>query len=170
MVAFGYWAGYVGAALGVLHLADALKAPLAPMSKEDLDERLVAAGAAPTSASRSSPAPAAGPAAGAQKALATAGLPITRWDRQETRDLHKQAMLGHDILVNCVVTHTPTTPFVERRRPRPRAPAAGAGRRHLRRHRADEHAAGEHRDHHLGGARRAGCTTATPTCRPPRST
>jgi saccharopine dehydrogenase (NAD+, L-lysine-forming) len=43
----------------------------------------------------------------------TAGLPITRWDRQETRDLHKQALLGHDLLVNCVVTHTPTTPFVE---------------------------------------------------------
>ena len=43
----------------------------------------------------------------------TAGLPITRWDRQETRDLHKQALLGHDLLVNCVVTRTPTTPFVE---------------------------------------------------------
>jgi saccharopine dehydrogenase (NAD+, L-lysine-forming) len=43
----------------------------------------------------------------------TAGVPITRWDRQETRDLHKQALLGHDLLVNCVVTHTPTTPFVE---------------------------------------------------------
>ena len=43
----------------------------------------------------------------------TAGVPTTRWDRQETRDLHKQALLGHDLLVNCVVTHTPTTPFVE---------------------------------------------------------
>ena len=39
---------------------------------------------------------------GAQRALAIAGLPITRWDRQETRDLHKQALLGHDLLVNCV--------------------------------------------------------------------
>jgi saccharopine dehydrogenase (NAD+, L-lysine-forming) len=43
----------------------------------------------------------------------TAGVPITRWDRQETRDLHKQVLLGHDLLVNCVVTHTPTPPFVE---------------------------------------------------------
>jgi len=41
------------------------------------------------------------------------GLPITRWDRQENPDLHKQALRGHDLLVNCVVTHTPTTPFVE---------------------------------------------------------
>ena len=45
MVAFGYWAGYVGAALGVLHLADALTAPLVPMTKDDLDGRLAAAGA-----------------------------------------------------------------------------------------------------------------------------
>ena len=111
VVAFGYWAGYVGAALGVLHLADSLKAPLAPMSKEDLDSRLAAAGCEACLALVTGARGRSG--RGAQKALATAGLPITRWDRQETRDLHKQAMLGHDILVNCVVTHTPTTPFVE---------------------------------------------------------
>jgi hypothetical protein len=28
-------------------------------------------------------------------------------------DLHKQALLGHDLLVNCVVTHPPAAPFVE---------------------------------------------------------
>ena len=111
VVAFGYWAGYVGAALGVLHLADALKAPLAPMGKEELDEQLVAAAADECLALVTGARGRSG--RGAQKALATAGLPITRWDRQETRDLHKQAMLGHDILVNCVVTHVPTTPFVE---------------------------------------------------------
>lgn len=111
VVAFGYWAGYVGAALGVLHLADALTAPLEPMSKEHLDEQLAAAAADQCLALVTGARGRSG--RGAQKALATAGLPITRWDRQETRDLHKQAMLGHDILVNCVVTHTPTTPFVE---------------------------------------------------------
>ncbi|HEY6934895.1 MAG TPA: hypothetical protein VI452_15950, partial [Marmoricola sp.] len=37
VVAFGYWAGYVGAALGVLHLAGSLAAPLAPMAKHELD-------------------------------------------------------------------------------------------------------------------------------------
>lgn len=111
VVAFGYWAGYVGAALGVLHLADALTAPLTPMTKEDLDERLASAGCDECLGLVTGARGRSG--RGAQKALATAGLPITRWDRQETRDLHKQAMLGHDILVNCVVTHTPTTPFVE---------------------------------------------------------
>ena len=114
VVAFGYWAGYVGAALGVLRLGDALEAPLTPMAKEDLDERLVEAGRAGTDQCLALVTGARGRSGrGAQKALATAGLPITRWDRQETRDLHKQAMLGHDILVNCVVTHVPTTPFVE---------------------------------------------------------
>ena len=114
VVAFGYWAGYVGAALGVLHLADALKAPLAPMGKAELDEQLAAAGRAGADECLALVTGARGRSGrGAQQALATAGLPITRWDRQETRDLHKQAMLGHDLLVNCVVTVVPTTPFVE---------------------------------------------------------
>src|SRR6476619_6186284 len=44
VVAFGYWAGYVGAALGVLQLAGTLTAPLAPIEKPDLDARRAAAG------------------------------------------------------------------------------------------------------------------------------
>ena len=111
VVAFGYWAGYVGAALGVLHLAGTLTAPLAPMAKHELDEQLEKAGADELLALVTGARGRSG--RGAQRALVTAGVPITRWDRQETRDLHKQALLGHDLLVNCVVTHTPTTPFVE---------------------------------------------------------
>lgn len=111
VVAFGYWAGYVGAALGVLHLAGTLEAPLAPMAKHELDEQLEKAGADQLLALVTGARGRSG--RGAQRALVTAGVPITRWDRQETRDLHKQALLGHDLLVNCVVTHTPTTPFVE---------------------------------------------------------
>ena len=114
VVAFGYWAGYVGAALGVLHLVDALEKPLAPMAKHELDAELERAGQAGADQLLALVTGARGRSGrGAQRALMTAGLPITRWDRQETRDLHKQALLGHDILVNCVVTHTPTTPFVE---------------------------------------------------------
>jgi saccharopine dehydrogenase (NAD+, L-lysine-forming) len=114
VVAFGYWAGYVGAALGVLHLADQLTAPLVPMEKADLDERLEAAGKDGADQLLALVTGARGRSGrGAQRALAQAGLPITRWDRSETRDLHKQALLGHDLLVNCVVTHVPTTPFVE---------------------------------------------------------
>ena len=114
VVAFGYWAGYVGAALGVLHLAGTLAAPLTPMAKHELDAELEQAGKAGADQLLALVTGARGRSGrGAQRALMTAGLPITRWDRQETRDLHKQALLGHDLLVNCVVTHTPTTPFVE---------------------------------------------------------
>ena len=114
VVAFGYWAGYVGAALGVLHLAGMLTAPLAPMDKYTLDAELEQAGKAGADQLLALVTGARGRSGrGAQRALMTAGLPVTRWDRQETQDLHKQALLGHDLLVNCVVTHTPTTPFVE---------------------------------------------------------
>ena len=115
VVAFGYWAGYVGAALGVLHLAGTLTAPLTLMAKHELDDELERAGKAGADELLALVTGARGRSGrGAQRALMTAGLPITRWDRPETRDLHKQALLGHDLLVNCVVTHVPTTPFVER--------------------------------------------------------
>lgn len=114
VVAFGYWAGYVGAALGVLHLADMLAAPLAPMTKHELDAELERAGKAGGGRLLALVTGSRGRSGrGAQQALMTAGVPATVWDRHETRDLHKQALLGHDLLVNCVVTHTPTTPFVE---------------------------------------------------------
>ncbi|WP_224274128.1 saccharopine dehydrogenase [Nocardioides lacusdianchii] len=114
VVAFGYWAGYVGAALGVLHLAGGLAAPLAPMAKHELDAELEQAGKAGADELLALVTGARGRSGrGAQHALRTAGMPVTSWDREETRDLHKQALLGHDLLVNCVVTHTPTTPFVE---------------------------------------------------------
>jgi saccharopine dehydrogenase (NAD+, L-lysine-forming) len=114
VVAFGYWAGYVGAALGVLHLAGTLTVPLSPMAKHELDADLEQAGKTGADLLLALVTGARGRSGrGAQRALMTAGVPITRWDRQETRDLHKQALLGHDLLVNCVVTHTPTTPFVE---------------------------------------------------------
>lgn len=114
VVAFGYWAGYVGAALGVLHLAGRLHAPLVPMGKAELDAELEQAGKDGADQLLALVTGARGRSGrGAQRALMTAGLPITRWDRQETRDLHKLALLGHDMLVNCVFTRTPTPPFVE---------------------------------------------------------
>ncbi len=113
MVAFGFWAGYVGAALGVLHLGEALHVPLHPMSRAELDDQLVACGRAGVNKALALVTGARGRSGrGAQKALGVAGLPVTPWDRRETRDLHKQALLGHDLLVNCVVTTVPATAFV----------------------------------------------------------
>jgi len=114
VVAFGYWAGYVGAGLGALHLADRLAAPLAPMAKHELDAELALAGKDGADRLLALVTGARGRSGrGAVDALTVAGVPTTSWDLQETRDLHKQALLGHDMLVNCVITRTPTTPFVE---------------------------------------------------------
>lgn len=114
VVAFGYWAGYVGAALGVLQLAGRLAAPLAPMTKAELDADLEDAAKAGADQFLALVTGGLGRSGrGARQALMTAGVPTTGWDRRETQSLHKQALLGHDLLVNCVVTRTPTTPFVE---------------------------------------------------------
>src|SRR3954447_14000983 len=114
LVAFGYWAGYVGAAIGLLHLAGTLTTPLRPMARHELDAELEQAGKEGADLLLALVTGARGRSGrGAQRALMNAGVPITRWDRPETRDLHKQALLGHDLLVNCVATQTPTTPFVD---------------------------------------------------------
>lgn len=111
VVAFGYWAGYVGAALGALELAGRLKAPVTPSSKDDLDQRLRDAGldrdvsAVVTGARGRS-------GSGAVHALGVAGLDPARWDRAESRTQDPSGLLRHELLVNCVATRVPTTPFV----------------------------------------------------------
>jgi saccharopine dehydrogenase (NAD+, L-lysine-forming) len=84
------------------------------MEKTELDEQLSVAGRSRARTVLALVTGARGRSGrGAQQALATAGVPVTKWDRRETRELHKQALLGHDMLVNCVVTAVPATPFVE---------------------------------------------------------
>jgi saccharopine dehydrogenase (NAD+, L-lysine-forming) len=112
VVAFGYWAGYVGAALGILQLGGVLETPLAPTDKDTLDAQVRAAGldsvetlAVVTGARGRS-------GRGAVDALAVAGIAPMRWDRSETRTRDVSHLLEHDLLVNCVLTTVPTTPFV----------------------------------------------------------
>lgn len=47
---------------------------------------------------------------GARVALAEAGLDPTCWDLAETRDLDRQALLEHELMVNTVLTTGPSTP------------------------------------------------------------
>ena len=49
---------------------------------------------------------------GARVALAEAGLDPTCWDLAETRDLDRQALLEHELMVNTVLTTGPSTPFL----------------------------------------------------------
>jgi saccharopine dehydrogenase (NAD+, L-lysine forming) len=110
VVAFGRWAGYVGAALGVLALRGHLEAPLAPMARADLDAAL-AADLTPVRALVIGARGRSG--TGAVEALAVAGAQITPWDKGHTADLDRAELLDHDLLVNCVVSHGPAaTPWV----------------------------------------------------------
>jgi saccharopine dehydrogenase (NAD+, L-lysine-forming) len=88
LVAFGYWAGYVGAALAVLAHSGRLSSPLEPLSKQSLDAALA-------QSRRGDPPRALIIGAfgrcgrGAQAALAAAGITPTCWGLQQTRPLDR---------------------------------------------------------------------------------
>lgn len=109
LAAFGYWAGYVGGALAVLHARGRLSTPLLPTTRVDLDAALREPGDPLTglvigALGRSG--------RGARDALVVAGLVPTEWDLPETKDLDRAALIQHDILVNTVLTTRPSPPFV----------------------------------------------------------
>ncbi|MET9608544.1 saccharopine dehydrogenase [Streptomyces sp. NPDC006512] len=115
VAAFGYWAGYVGAALAVLHHRGTLTTPLRPTDRAALDA-LLAAGAGTATATGSATALVIGALGrsgrGACDALTRAGLEPTRWDLAETREIDRGALLAHDLMVNTVLTTTPVPPFL----------------------------------------------------------
>lgn len=110
-VAFGHWAGYVGAGLGVLAHRGELVAPLTPMAQPELDARLGAGAPTPVRALVIGARGRSG--RGAVEALRQAGCAVTAWGVGDTRVLDKAALLAHDLLVNCVLTSRPQQPFVE---------------------------------------------------------
>lgn len=103
VVAFGFWAGYVGAALAVLHARGLLTGPVEPMTRDALDARLRES--TPGTPERALVIGSRGRSGtGATEALEVAGCAVTRWDRADTAELDRAAMLDHEILVNCVVS------------------------------------------------------------------
>jgi saccharopine dehydrogenase (NAD+, L-lysine-forming) len=112
LTAFGYWAGYLGAALALLHVAGTLTAPLTGFDRAELDAALARAGSAAPATLVTGARGRSG--RGARDALAVAGVTPTCWDLDETRDLDKGALLAHDVLVNAVLASSPTQPFVDK--------------------------------------------------------
>ncbi|MEU3416669.1 saccharopine dehydrogenase [Streptomyces sp. NPDC006658] len=113
LAAFGFWAGYLGAALAVLRHRGRLTAPLAPTAKDDLDAAL-----RPRAGDEEFTALVIGALGrsgrGAVAAFRAAGTEATRWDLAETRDLDRPALLGHDVLVNAVLATGFVPPFLRR--------------------------------------------------------
>ncbi|MBD3784798.1 MAG: saccharopine dehydrogenase [Micrococcales bacterium] len=109
VIAFGYWAGYVGASLGVLATRGALQ-PLHPMEKAELDALVRATGADGLEALVVGAQGRSGH--GALDALFAAGARVDGWDREDTRVLDREALLDHELLVNCVLSTTAQPAFV----------------------------------------------------------
>lgn len=116
VAAFGYWAGYVGAVLGAAHCERLrhgetlrLDAPYSFPGRESL-EQLV--GQAPESAIVIGALGRSG--SGAVDALEKLGVgTITRWDKDETAAGGPfDAILEHELFVNCVLLGLRIPPFV----------------------------------------------------------
>ncbi len=111
VAAFGYWAGWMGAALAAwrqLAQAAGKAGPEGGVSSfesraevEDIlrglasDKTAIVIGAKGRSGQ------------GAVEALKLAGYRVTEWDMEETRSLDREALLSHDLLVNCVLMTGP---------------------------------------------------------------
>lgn len=135
VAAFGYWAGYVGAAVGVLAAAHRRHGAEAPVpgvrpwaTRAALIESCIAAlagSAAPNSIVLGAKGRSG---SGAVALLAALGAPTTQWDLEETRAGGPfDAILGHELFVNAVLVAGKMPPFVTREQI-----VAAGGRRRLR--------------------------------------
>lgn len=115
LAAFGFWAGYVGAALAVLHDRGVLRAPLEPTSRERLDAAMASARPRSGQAERAVVIGAPGRSgSGAVAALRAAGVEVTGWDRAATKELNRDELLGHDLMVHCVLATEPSPALLRR--------------------------------------------------------
>ena len=113
--AFGYWAGWMGAALALWrHLAreQSETGPFANLSSFEGRETVSAeirrlAGNAATLPRCIVIGAKGRSGSGAVNALEIAGCSVTQWDMEETAQLDRDALLGHDLLVNCVLMTGP---------------------------------------------------------------
>ncbi len=114
VAAFGYWAGWMGAALAAWRqLASGLgeAGPEAGVSSfesraevETILQKLAANSPEKTAVVIGAKGRSG---SGAVEALKLAGYAVTEWDIEETRNLDREALLSHDLLVNCVLMTGP---------------------------------------------------------------
>ncbi len=115
VAAFGYWAGWMGAALAVWrYLAKKLgeTGPSKALSSFDSREQIIVEIEALAKRENCTPKAIVIGAngrsgSGAITALELAGAEITKWDMAETKNMDRDALLSHEILVNCVLVNGP---------------------------------------------------------------
>ncbi|MEM6461898.1 MAG: saccharopine dehydrogenase, partial [Pseudomonadota bacterium] len=115
VAAFGYWAGWMGAALAIWrHMARILGESGPETGLNSFDSRHQVEDEIRRLAERIGKSPrcivvgAKGRSgSGAIDALAHAGCDVTKWDKEETADLDRGALMAHDLLVNCVLVTGP---------------------------------------------------------------
>lgn len=116
VAAFGYWAGWMGAALGAHRLLERrigqniISAGVSPFESQqqilDKLKELAAAGDGPLP--KAIVVGAKGRSGtGASECLEAIGMEVTKWDIEETRILDRKALLSHDLMVNCVLMFGP---------------------------------------------------------------
>lgn len=111
VAAFGYWAGWMGAALAAwrqLAQAQGIAGPEGGVSSfesraevEDILRGLASNKTAIVIGAKGRSGQ------GATEALKLAGYSVTEWDIEETRNLDRETLLNHDLLVNCVLMTGP---------------------------------------------------------------
>ncbi|WP_319412292.1 saccharopine dehydrogenase [uncultured Cohaesibacter sp.] len=116
VAAFGYWAGWMGAALGAFRLLERragrneITKGVSPFeSQEVIIEQLKALAAEvdgdlPTAIVIGAKGRSG---TGASQCLEAIGMKVTKWDIEETRLLDRKALLSHDLMVNCVLMFGP---------------------------------------------------------------
>ncbi len=122
VAAFGYWAGWMGAALAAWRLLARWNGVVGPEggvssfeSRAEVEDILRGLSANCVKPRRAVVIGAKGRSgSGATEALKLAGFEVTEWDMEETRDLDRVALMGHDLLVNCVLMTGPGLQLLSR--------------------------------------------------------
>lgn len=119
-VAFGYRAGYMGAALSMLHWYSKqdggesyIDAPLQPFENADiLDDTIEKLGEGKKKPKVLIIGAGGRCGTGAAAIYERHGAEVTKWDYEDTQNLDREAVAAHDIMINCAFVKGKIDPFI----------------------------------------------------------
>lgn len=120
-VAFGYRAGYMGAALSLLHWFSKqsgksyLDTPLQPFEDADILDATIAKLRDGVQKPKVLIIGAGGRCGhGATDIYERHGAEVTKWDYEDTQNIDREVVNNHDILINCAFIKSKTDPFIRK--------------------------------------------------------